>query len=302
MSDVLPLHQLAALAAVIDEGGFEAAARALHVSPPAISQRLKALEKTVGRSLIQRSVPPVPTAAGERLLPHARRLVSMARDAALAVGLGAAEGERPTLQLAVNADSLDTWFLESVSTWPGAHSSQLLLERADQEDTHTLLVTGAVQAAVTTARVPAPGCTSELLGVMRYLPVAAPRLLASAPEGGLARLPMVDYDDADDLQRASLASWVGRPVSSLHPPRHKVPSSTAFARAVEAGLGWGMLPEEQALPALRRGTLVPLPHGAHHDVVLFWHRWEPASVALTELSAHLLGFASARLRRPDSAH
>lgn len=295
MSDPLPLHQLATFAAVIDEGGFEAAARSLNVSPPAISQRLKALERTVGRSLVERTVPPVPTAAGERLLPHARRLVGMAAEAALSVGLGAGTGARPTLHLAVNADSLDTWFLEALATAPGAHRTQVLLERADQDDTHRLLLSGQVQAAVTTASTPVPGCTSELLGVMRYLPVAAPRLLDAGEE--LARLPMVDFDDADDLQCSSLTAWLGHAAT---PPRHKVPSSTAFARAVEAGLGWGMLPEEQAQPALRRGTLVPLPQGRPHDVVLSWQSWDPPTPALAELSAHLLGFAARRLRRPDA--
>src|ERR1044072_853026 len=46
--DLAP-SQLAALTAIADHGTFEAAARALHVTPSAVSQRIRALESTVGR-------------------------------------------------------------------------------------------------------------------------------------------------------------------------------------------------------------------------------------------------------------
>jgi len=299
VNDPLPLHHLATFVAILDEGGFEAAAARLHVSGPAVSQRMRALEARVGRGLLQRTVPPSPTAAGERLLPHARRLVAMAHDAALAVGLPGGDGARPRLSLAVNADSLETWFLDALAGAPASSGTDVLLERADQDHTELLLRSGAVSAAVTTAPDPVPGCRCDVLGVMRYLPVASPRLLAahgldaaSAPDV-LASLPLVDFDDTDDLQRSALAAWLGHEAS---PPRHRVPSSSAFVRAVQLGFGWGMVPEEQARPALASGALVPLPHGRAHDVVLFWQRWDPAPTALEALSVHLLGFAAARLR------
>ncbi len=49
--------QLRALSAAVSEGTFEAAARALHVTPSAISQRIKALETSVGRVLLVRTKP-----------------------------------------------------------------------------------------------------------------------------------------------------------------------------------------------------------------------------------------------------
>ena len=303
MSDPLPLHHLATLVAILDEGGFEAAATRLNVSGPAVSQRVRALEMRVGRALLHRTVPPTPTAAGERLLPHARRLVAMAHDAALAVGLSGPDGARPRLSLAVNADSLETWFLDALASAPNAAETDVLLERADQDHTQALLRSGEVAGAVTTAPEAIPGCRCDPLGVMRYLPVAAPALLqrhgllsdvpAAAREQALAGLPLVDFDDTDELQRSALASWLGYAPT---PPRHRVPSSSAFVRAVLLVFGWGMVPEEQARAGLERGALVPLPGGQTQDVALYWQRWEPAPAALESLSVHLLGFAAARLR------
>jgi len=49
---IVDLAQLEALAAAVSEGTFDAAARKLQVTPSAISQRVKALETSVGRVLL----------------------------------------------------------------------------------------------------------------------------------------------------------------------------------------------------------------------------------------------------------
>lgn len=43
---------LLTLAAVVREGTFDAAAEALHITPSAVSQRIKALEAQVGRVVV----------------------------------------------------------------------------------------------------------------------------------------------------------------------------------------------------------------------------------------------------------
>jgi len=77
----LDLGQLRALSAAVSEGTFEAAARVLHVSPSAISQRLRALETATGRVLLVRSKPVRPTASGEVVLRLARQIELLAGDA-----------------------------------------------------------------------------------------------------------------------------------------------------------------------------------------------------------------------------
>ncbi|MCW2624263.1 LysR family transcriptional regulator, partial [Mycobacterium sp.] len=47
-------QQLAAFAAVIEHGSFDAAAERLHVTPSAVSQRIKTLEQRVGQVLVVR--------------------------------------------------------------------------------------------------------------------------------------------------------------------------------------------------------------------------------------------------------
>ena len=94
----LDLAQLDALSHAVSEGTFEAAARALHVTPSAVSQRIKALETGVGRILLERSKPVRPTPSGESLLRLAVQLRAMVDD--VAQELGAERRRRPRHRLA----------------------------------------------------------------------------------------------------------------------------------------------------------------------------------------------------------
>src|SRR5690349_5479369 len=103
--DVAPA-QLAALLAIADHGTFEAAARHLHVTPSAVSQRIRALESEVGQVVVRRATPCVPTPAGEvlvRLARQTRLLHDEVRDALAHGHLGTVD-----LPVVVNADSLAT--------------------------------------------------------------------------------------------------------------------------------------------------------------------------------------------------
>src|SRR5215212_5324081 len=106
----LDLEQLRTLRAVVEQGTLDAAAATLHVSPSAVSQRLRALETAAGRVLLVRTKPARPTEAGEVLLRLARQVELLAADAA--AELTGADGAVPVaLGVAVNADSLATWLL-----------------------------------------------------------------------------------------------------------------------------------------------------------------------------------------------
>src|SRR5688572_10357659 len=106
------LAQLRAFSATVDHGSLDGAAAALHVTPSAVSQRLKALERSVGVVLLQRSRPVRPTEPGEEVLRLARQLEVLTRDSEQSLG---SADERPTVRLAVNADSLATWVLATLA-------------------------------------------------------------------------------------------------------------------------------------------------------------------------------------------
>src|SRR5437763_4143809 len=137
----LDLDQLRALTAVATEGTFDAAARKLHVTPSAVSQRIKALETTIGRVLLTRAKPVRPTAAGESLLRAARQIEAATADAARELGRGHADVP-VVIALAVNADSLATWLVPALADV----SVDMVFDvrRADEPRTAELLRDGTV--------------------------------------------------------------------------------------------------------------------------------------------------------------
>ena len=282
----VPLDLAETLATIVDEGTLEAAARRLHITASAVSQRLKALERQLGRVLIVRSKPARPTEAGAAILRLARQVALLEHDAASELGVD--EGVRFRVPLAVNADSLATWFLEPLARAGRRHPVVFDLHRDDQDFTAGLLEAGTVLGAVTSRATPVSGCRVVPLGVMRYEAVATPGFVAEwdLPEG-LARAPVVDFDRRDDLQ----SQWLGlQGVDAASPPRHFVPASSDFARAVRLGLGWGLLPAFQSAQALAAGDLVPL-GGPAIDVPLHWQQWNLRSPLLDAVAAEIIGEA-----------
>ena len=259
-----------ALVAAVDEGSFEAAARALHVTPSAVSQRIKALETSVGAVLVRRSKPTEATDAGERYVRLGRQWRALADEAE--------QRERVVVPVAISSDALATWVLPAFGRLPDGMTIDV--RREDQDHSTSLLRAGTVMAAVTSDPEPVQGCTSELLGVMRYVPSASPAFAARwFPEGAtvaaLEKAPVVVFDRKDDLQDRYLRQRTAR---RLDPPRHHIPESVAFARAVALGLGWGMLP-----PGQRDGTIV-IDERRHVDVTLYWQQWSLRTHALAAVA------------------
>ena len=287
----LDLAQLRALQAAVSEGSLDAAARTLHVTPSAVSQRLRALESATGRVLLVRSRPVRPTPSGEAVLRLARQVELLAADTVRELGEPDEDGGHPVgLPIAVNADSLATWVLPALA--PLADTCTFDLHREDQQHTSALLRDGTVMAAVTAEPDPVPGCSVTRLGSMRYRPMSTPGVRARwFPDGvtaqALARAPVVVFDRRDDLQHVWLRSRAELPVD---PPQHFVPSSADYVSAVRLGLGWGMVPDLQRTPADDE-RLVELDPAGGVDVVLYWQQWRLRSPSLDRVAAALLAAA-----------
>lgn len=289
------LAQLTALAAVVDTGSFDAAARELRVTPSAISQRIKGLERSAGAVLVRRSRPTTATEAGGAYVRLARQITALGREVDAIASPG--RGGVPTVSLAVNGDSLATWVLPALA--PLGTSVTFDLHREDQDHSAELLRDGRVMAAITTDSTPVQGCSVSRLGTMRY------RAMASAafaerffPDGATAealdRAPMLVFDRRDDLQDRYLR--VTAPTAT--PPRHYLPSSADFARAVTLGIGWAMLPDGQSAADEATGALMDLDPGRSVDVLLYWQQWEIGTRALTDTAAALAAAAAAHLDQP----
>lgn len=294
----VPLDLARTLAAVVDAGTFEAAAADLSITPSAVSQRVKQLEQRLGRVLVVRAKPVRATEAGAAVVRLARQLALLEHDALAAFGAGDAASARPTaVPLAVNADSLGTWFLPALARIAERHPVVFDLHRDDQDFTAQLLESGTVMGAVTSRAAPVAGCLVRPLGVMRYTAVATPGWVARWCPGGadaaaLAGAPRVDFDRRDDLQ-AEYLRLIG--TDAAEPPRHYVPASNDFATAVKLGLGWGLLPGFQCDEELADGSLVAL-GGPPIDVPLHWQQWNLGSPLLDAIAEGITREARTALR------
>jgi LysR family transcriptional regulator (chromosome initiation inhibitor) len=284
------------LAAVVEEGGFERAAKRLNLTQSAISQRIRQMEDALGQPVLTRGKPPLPTGPGEALLRHARQVALLETE----LGAELSQLERPatgdaeppwrTLALAVNADSLATWFVGAVLPVLKTERVVLDLKVADQERTHELLRAGDVAGCVSTRQSAMQGCRTQFLGIMRYHCACAPAFATRWFPHGLtleaARLaPAVVFNRDDTVHDRYLAQRLG--ASPKEAPRHHVPDSERFVDLVRGGAGYGLIPALQAEKLLAKGALLDLTPDAPMPVPLSWHCWNIPSTLLARLGEAL---------------
>lgn len=293
----MDLEQLRALAAVVDQETFEAAADELRITPSAVSQRIKALERSVGSVLVRRLKPVVPTPAGELLLRSARQLLLLADEALLALRSpgwdraahdaggspsAGAVAERLRVPVVANADSLATWLPSAIREIALGGRIAVELLRDDEHATADLLRSGDAVGAITADPRPVQGCSVRPLGTMVYRAKASAEFIQRwFPKGptpeALAAAPVMQYDRKDTHQLALLA----RVAPDAAPPQHFIPDSVQYVEAVRSGLGWGMVPDQQDPD----GELVELDPAWSEDLELYWQSWTLDSPGLAEVSA-----------------
>lgn len=293
---MLDYKLLQALAAVVDQGGFERAAAALHLTQPAVSQRVKMLEEQAGQVLLVRSHPPKPTSAGMRFLKHYRQVCRLEDDLG-ADFMAAGSGEYTTLSVGINADSLVTWFLPAVEDFLSCDRILLDLRAEDQDQTHTLLKDGDVLGCISSRDEPFQGCRMQYLGDMPYglfiSPESYERWFASGVNvETMSRAPMLIFNRKDELHVQLFEDAFGcQP--DLKP--FYAPSSSRFADFAAAGLACGMLPPQQYQPYVDQGRLVDVMNGRRVVVSLYWHCWNIDSPALKRFSDALVSGAKKQL-------
>lgn len=274
---------LEALVAVLRTGSFEQAARRIGVTPSAISQRVRLLEERVGSVLVVRGQPCTATETGQRLSRHAEEVALLERSLGDDLAPTSGRGANPTIRIAVNADSLATWFVPAMAAVPD-RLFDLVLD--DQEHSAEWLRRGEVRAAVSGSAQPVQGCDGRPLGRLRYIATASPAFMRRwFPDGvtvqALSLAPALTFNAKDTLQARWSAAYVG---DGIVPPTHWLPSSQAFVDAALAGIGWGLNPEHLVAGAIADGRLVPLLPDAPYDVPLHWHWSRSVAAALGSLN------------------
>ncbi len=266
---------LATVAAVVREGSFERAARLMHITPSAVSQRVRQMEERVGAVLIVRGQPCTATEAGARICRHADSVAMLEHDLRRdlpALAPQDAQAVHSSIRIAINADSLSTWFVSAMRDF--CAQSRVLLDVAvdDQDQTNEWLRRGHVLAAVTSQAKAVQGCKVRKLGILRYCATASPAFVqqhfaAGVNAESLARAPSIVFDRNDRLQER----WVRRQLRrDVMLPAHRLPSAQAFVDAALVGVGWGMNPLLSVQEHLSKRRLVELVPGRALDVPLYW--------------------------------
>lgn len=281
---MLDYKLIEALAKVIECGGFERAAPVLCITQSAVSQRIRQLEENSGQVLLTRTAPPQPTIAGRSLLKHYQQ-VKLLEDGLASELSSAADAGPTTLAIGINADSLASWFLESIR--PLLQQMELLIELRvdDQEQTHSFLREGEVVGCISTEPKPMQGCRVESLGAMNYHLLATPEFKQRWFPDGLTQrsvevAPAVIFNRKDRLHHYFLQQQLGQVPVRL--PAHQIPAPEQFLHAIIDGYAYGMVPDWQSTQLCRSGELIELVAKREFPVQLYWHCWNLDSPPLQE--------------------
>lgn len=285
----LDSRQCQAVLAVIDSGSFEQAATLLHLTPSAVSQRVRALEESIGSPLVARTRPCRPTPAGRRLMQHLRQVRSLEEE--LQAEFTGDEEAPLRVTLAVNADTLGSWLLPALA--PCLLQENILLDLSvdDQEHTYALLEAGLALGCIAAEDKPMRGCTVEPLGKMRYRCMASPAFRERWFARGMTRAavgkaPLIAFNRKDRLPAEFLRKHYGMEEGSY--PCHFIPASESYMQAIALGLGWGVVPEIQMHELHADGALIDIAPQRPIDVGLYWHVWKVQSPRMERLSHRLV--------------
>ena len=296
---MIDLVALRALAMVLRLGSFERAARELHVTPSAISQRVRVLEDRLGCMLVVRASPAAATPEGARLYRHFLQIELLEADLREDLQpLAEVDPVGPrSIPIAVNADSLATWVVPALSDFHARTGDTVALQVDDQDHTREWLKNGTVVGAVTAAAEPVAGCRVDALGAMRYVAAVSPDFRARHFDGrslaeGFRQAPMLVFNQKDLMQHRFLTQAAGQ---DCVPPQWWVPSTQGFLDAALAGLGWGLHPRPLVAEMLADGRLVDLCPGHSLTITLYWQSWRLESARVKVLRECLWRASSAVL-------
>lgn len=288
----MELPHLRTFLAVYRNRNLTAAARQLHLSQPAVSAQLRALEASLGRPLfvrLPRGVAPTPVA------DSLAREIAAPLDALHAIATGFAPHTAPfdaTCYLGGPADALATLVLPALVPLT-EQGLRLRVRTGVSEPLVEAVAAGELDVVVATTPHQPATVTLTRLVEERLLLVAAPVLAARvtpAPAGMaalLAELPLLGYAEHSPLIRRYFRQVF--PGAQPPAPRVVVDDLRALLALAARGAGWTVLPDYLARPALSAGELrllhqpQPEPANTLFTAVRTARREHPATRAVLEL-------------------
>ena len=255
----LTLDQLRVFLSVVEEGSFSGAARKLRRAQSAVSYGVATLEGQLGVTLFDRSGrTPVPSEAGQALLPAARSIVNDADELA-ASALRMTEGLEPRVTLAIEVLYPMPLMLTALAAFRNRFPTVSLLLRTEAMGAVAELVQN--ETCRVGISVAAPFVPKEL----DQIPLTSVQLVAvAAPEHELAR--HVGPIPARVLQRHTQLVLTDRSRLSegfeggvAGGPNWRIADLGAKHQFLRAGFGWGTMPLQAVAKDLERKRLVQLP-------------------------------------------
>ncbi|OGB39023.1 MAG: transcriptional regulator ArgP [Burkholderiales bacterium RIFCSPLOWO2_12_67_14] len=295
---MLDRDQLETFATVIEQQSFERAAAVLSITRGAVSQRIKALEESLSTVLVVRERPISPTQAGEIVLRYVKALRVLEGSVLQALAPTPKPHAPVPLAIAVNADSLATWFPEVLRELLLSPLIALEVIADDQDHTSALLSRGDVIGCISTGSKPAESFSAEWLGAMEYRCYATPAFAhTSFPDGltvpAVLAAPAVLFNRKDSLHDDFLKRRFGFAIERY--AKHYLPSPVALLEGVAMGAGYGLVPSSQAAPLVAAGQLVDLCPVERVMVDLYWHHWDLEPPLARDISALIVRVAQMNL-------
>lgn len=243
----MELYQLRTFAAVARAGHLTRASEGLHISQPAVSAHIKALEEALGVVLFTRSARGMQlTREGQSLLPRAEQMLALAMEIEQSARALRQEltGE---LKIALNTDAEFLHVRQLLAALRAMHPS--LGVHLPQNMSHFIadeVRAGALDGGFAYGECPPQGLEALHLCSFRLVvvgPIAWRERLADANWSDLAREPWVWYSDALPCH-ASVKRWIAPHVCSL--AKVAVTDYEGTIRAlVQSGAGIGIMREDE---------------------------------------------------------
>lgn len=258
--------RMAVFAAVVREGSMTAAARVMGMTPSAVSQQVRQLEREGGVTLMHRTTRQwALTDAGQRFYAECARMVEAAANARAELQ---AELQEPGGELRISST---VGFARHIAPALGPLLARFPLLRLQLlvDDAQIDLTSARIDLAIRYGNLPDSQWVARRLGAMQWWPCAAPQWLAAQGTPGTLQalmaaswLGLPSSLESRGLQVRIPAQQNGQPVFEEHvlpiTPRISSNNQLALMQMCEAGLGVALLTSMDVEEHLHAGRLVRL--------------------------------------------